>query len=266
MTLTDPALQSDLRDCAHAMADAARGAILPLFRSVDLDTENKLEGGFDPVTAADRAAEAAMRAVLAERRPDDGILGEEEGAVEGTSGFTWVIDPIDGTRAFLAGAPTWGVLIALNAGEAPLFGMIDQPWTDERFVGGFGRSDFLYRGFVRPLGTRAARPLGEAILLTTFPEVGTLADRTAFERVRDAARLTRYGLDCYGYALVALGQVDLVIEAGLAAYDIQGPQAVVEGAGGVVTNWEGGPVHAGGRAIAAANAEIHAAALELLNR
>ena len=260
----DAGLKVELLEVGHALADAARSVILPYFRNLDLTADNKLSGGFDPVTDADRAAERAMREVLAELRPKDGIEGEEEGVTPSSSGLTWVLDPIDGTRAFLAGAPTWGVLIAVNAGAAPVFGIIDQPYIGERFVGGFGRSELHYGGFVRPLRTRPARGLDQAILLTTFPEVGTAAERVAFERVRDQVLLTRYGLDCYGYAMVALGGVDLVIEAGLNSYDIQGPMAVIEAAGGIVTDWQGGPVHRGGQVIAAANAEVHAAALELL--
>ncbi|NKX44393.1 histidinol-phosphatase [Roseibacterium sp. KMU-115] len=251
---------------AHAVADAARAAILPHFRSTGLVTEDKGVGRFDPVTEADRAAEAAMRAVLARLRPDDAILGEEEAAKPGTSGLTWVIDPIDGTRAFMSGTPSWGVLIALTDADGPIYGLIDQPYIGERFEGGFGRAALSGPQGARPLATRPPRPLSEAVLFTTFPEVGTPAERAGFEAVRDRVRLTRYGMDCYAYALVAAGQVDLVIEAGLAPYDICAPIAVIEAAGGVVTDWRGRPVHGGGRALAAANPEIHAAALALLSQ
>ena len=254
-----------LEDCMHRMADAAAAAILPYFRSESLAADNKDADGFDPVTEADRAAERAMRDVLADMRPDDAIRGEEYGQTPGGSVLTWVLDPIDGTRAFLCGAPTWGCLIAVNAGGPPLMGLIDQPHTGERFFGGPAGATLRHGGIRRPLRSRAPRPLSDAVLMTTFPEVGTEDDRLAFNRVRDAAKLTRYGLDCYGYALVAAGTVDLVIEAGLAAYDIQGPMAVVTAAGGIVTDWEGGPVQDGGRVVAAANADIHAQALRLLN-
>ena len=254
-----------LEDCAHRMADAAAAAILPYFRSESLAAVNKDADGFDPVTEADRAGERAMRNVVADMRPDDAILGEEYGQTPGSSGLTWVLDPIDGTRAFLCGAPTWGCLIAVNAGGPPLMGLIDQPHTGERFFGGPDGATLRYGGIRRPLRCRAPNPLSDAVLMTTFPEVGTENDRLAFNRVQDAAKLTRYGLDCYGYALVAAGTVDLVIEVGLAAYDIQGPMAVVTAAGGIVTDWEGGPVQDGGRAVAAANADIHAQALQLLN-
>jgi histidinol phosphatase-like enzyme (inositol monophosphatase family) len=258
-------LETDLWHTAEALADAAARECLPLFRSAALATSNKGEGGtFDPVTAADRAAEAAMRAVLAERRPEDGVLGEELGVLAGRSGLTWVLDPIDGTRAFLAGALSWGTLIGLDGGSGPLLGVIDQPYTGERFMGGFGRAMLRRGGESRPLAVRRRERLDEAILFTTHPEIGTPAERAGFEALRDRVLLTRYGLDCYAYALVALGQVDLVVEAGLQPYDVQGPQAVIEAAGGRVTDWRGGPAHHGGRVLAAGDPRLHSAALEIL--
>lgn len=252
-------------ETAHEMADAARQAILPLFRSAGLSADNKRPADFDPVTEADRVAERAMREVLARRRPDDGIFGEEYGQTAGTSGLTWILDPIDGTRAFLCGAPSWGVLIGLGDGQGIRYGLIDQPYTRERFEGGFGRARLIGPDGERPLAVRRDRALGQAILMTTFPEVGTEAEGAAFRRVSRQVQLTRYGLDCYAYALLALGQIDLVIEAGLQAYDIAGPLAVVEAAGGIVTDWQGGPAHEGGQVIAAATSDLHKQALVLLN-
>ncbi len=250
---------------AHRLADAAGRAILPHFRTPDLFADNKEASGFDPVTVADRAAEDAMRALLAEARPDDGIRGEEYDCVAGRSGRHWVLDPIDGTRGFLSGTPTWGVLVAMNRGDAPVLGVIDQPYIGERFWGAEGQA--LCRGphGERAIRTRAPRPLGEAILFTTFPEVGSERDRAGFEAVARGVRLVRYGMDCYAYALLAAGQIDLVIEAGLAAYDVQAPIAVIEAAGGIVTDWRGGPAHQGGQVLAAANSDIHAAALARLS-
>lgn len=256
--------QQQIIQTAHDMADAARRVILPHFRATNLTADNKLAGGFDPVTVADRDAEAAMRDVLAAHRPKDGILGEEHAPVEGTSGLTWVIDPIDGTRGFISGTPTWGVLVALSDAEGPKYGLIDQPYIGERFEGGFGRAQLTGPGGVSPLATRSTTTLAEATLFTTFPEVGTPQDRAGFEAVASQAKLVRYGMDCYAYALVALGQADLVIEAGLNPYDIQAPIAVIEAAGGIVTDWTGGPAHGGGRAVAAANETLHAEVLELL--
>ncbi|MEO9898758.1 MAG: histidinol-phosphatase [Paracoccaceae bacterium] len=251
---------------AHALADAAREAILPHFRQSTLSAENKLVDGFDPVTIADKDAEKAMRKVLADQRPQDSILGEEFGHHLGSSGLTWVLDPIDGTRGFLAGTPTWGVLIAVGDEDGPILGMIDQPYIGERFWGSQQQAFCTGPLGQTPIRTRAARPLNEAILFTTFPEVGTQADRRGFETVAEHVRLVRYGMDCYAYALLAAGQIDLVIEAGLQSYDIQGPIGVIQAAGGLVTDWSGNPVHNGGQVLAAANAEIHAVALDILRK
>lgn len=252
-------------DTAHQLADAARRAILPLFRT-GLTADNKRPADFDPVTEADRAAELAMREVLARLRPDDGILGEEFGVSAGTSGLTWVLDPIDGTRAFLCGAPIWGVLIGLRDSEGVVrYGMIDQPYTGERFEGGLGLARLTAPAGERKLETRQGTALEQALLMTTYPEVGTAAEAVAFRRVADKVRMTRYGLDCYAYALLALGQIDLVIEAGLQSYDVAGPIGVVEAAGGIITDWQGRRATGGGQIIAAGNAEIHVAALALLN-
>jgi myo-inositol-1(or 4)-monophosphatase len=251
-----------IRATAHRLADAARAATLRHFRQ-PLEVVSK-GAAFDPVTVADREAEAAMRAILAAERPDDAVLGEEAGATPGTSGLTWVLDPIDGTRAFIAGAPTWGVLIGVSDANGPFYGIVDQPFTGERFEGAPDGATWA-RGAARSrLATRATRALADATLLTTFPEVGTPAEGAAFARVSAACRLTRYGLDCYGYALVAAGHADLVIEAGLHPYDVAAPIALVRAAGGTVTDWQGRPAHAGGRIVAAATAELHAAALERL--
>ncbi|MEM9428973.1 MAG: histidinol-phosphatase [Pseudomonadota bacterium] len=255
---------AELVRVADRMADAARRVVRPYFRA-GVAIEDKGSSSFDPVTQADRAVERAMRQVLAEERPQDGILGEEEAPVAGTTGLTWVIDPIDGTRAFISGMPTWGVLIALTDVSGPVLGVIDQPFMEERFHGRAGHASYT-RGAEepRPMVTRQTTDLADAVLFTTFPEIGTAEERVAFEAVRDRVRMVRYGTDCYGYALLALGQIDLVIEAGLMPYDIQAPIAVVEAAGGVVTDWSGGPAHQGGRALAAATPALHAAALEIL--
>ncbi len=258
--------QDSLKKAAHAMADVAQVETLRHFRVSGLVADNKWSVGFDPVTVADRAAELAMRKVLAEMRPDDAILGEEFGYSEGTSGLTWVLDPIDGTRGYISGTPTWGVLISVRDETGPFFGMICQPYIGERFVGGLGEAWVDGPHGRNDLKTRMARPLSEAIMLTTFPAIGTPVEKAAFDRVKKQVQLTRYGMDCYGYALLAAGQVDLVIEAGLQAYDVQAPIAVVQAAGGVVTDWRGGPAHEGGRMLAAANVEIHAAALEILQQ
>ena len=259
------AQQDELISVAAELADAARIATLQHFRSAGLSAENKETDRFDPVTVADRLSEERMRAILARRRPQDGILGEEMGSTAGTSGLTWVLDPIDGTRSYLAGTPTWGVLISVADESGPIYGLIDQPYIGERFEGGFGRAAMTGPHWTRALKARAARPLSECILMTTFPEVGTAEEGAAFRRLVPECRLTRYGTDCYAYALIAAGHIDLVVEAGLQTYDVQAPIAVIEAAGGIVTDWQGRPAHQGGRILAASSAGVHAAALAVLN-
>lgn len=258
-------LREELISTAAELADAARKATLQHFRSADLAADNKGTALFDPVTIADRQAEQRMRDILARRRPDDAILGEEMGASAGTTGLTWVLDPVDGTRAFLCGTPTWGVLVSVADATGPIYGIIDQPYIGERFSGGFGTASLCGPMGTRSLSTRAPRPLAEALLMTTFPEVGTPEEGAAFATLSRQTRLTRYGMDCYAYGLLAAGHIDLVVEAGLQPYDIQAPIAVIEAAGGIVTDWQGRPAHQGGRVIAAANPEIHVAALAYLS-
>ena len=262
--MTD-AEQAELIAVAHELADAARAATLAHFRRADLTADSKETARFDPVTVADRLSEARMREILARRRPQDAILGEEMGATAGQSGLTWVLDPIDGTRAFLAGCPTWGVLISVADASGPIYGLIDQPYIGERFEGGFGRAAMQGPQGGRPLQTRGARALADCLIMSTFPEVGSPEEGAAFHRLAGQCRLTRYGADCYAYALLAAGHIDLVVEAGLQAYDVQAPIAVIEAAGGIVTDWQGRPCLNGGQVLAAANREIHAEALALLN-
>jgi histidinol phosphatase-like enzyme (inositol monophosphatase family) len=265
MTSLSDAEAADIIATAAELADAARAATLLHFRAGGLTADNKRDGGFDPVTVADRLCEDRMRDILARRRPHDGVLGEERGTIAGQSGLTWVLDPIDGTRGYLSGTPTWGVLIGLADAAGPIYGLIDQPFIGERFEGGLGRAEVTGPLGRFPLRCRAPRPLGEAILFSTFPEVGTAEEGAAFRRLVPHMRLTRYGMDCYAYALIAAGQIDLVVEAGLESYDLVAPIAVIEAAGGIVTDWQGGPAHGGGRVLAAANRAIHAAALAVLN-
>jgi len=265
MSELDPVLKADLIATAHALADAARPVTLKYFRTSGLVADTKETGWFDPVTVADRAAELVMREILSQRRPDDGILGEEFGPKPGTSGLTWVLDPIDGTRGFISGTPTWGVLIAVNQGAGPIFGIIDQPYIGERFSGGFGLAEVTGPTGTHRLGVRATKSLAEAVIYTTFPEVGSQTEGAAFQAVATQCKLTRYGMDCYAYALLAAGQVDLVIEASLQPYDVQGPIAVVQAAGGIATDWRGGPAQDGGRIIAAGSADLHREALAILS-
>lgn len=264
-------LQSDIEKfvaIAHRLADAASNQTLAHFRAHGLTTDNKQMGpGFDPVTEADRGAEAAMRAILAEERPNDGVFGEEEARTHGTSGLTWVLDPIDGTRAFISGVPLWGTLIALDDGAQGRIGVIEQPYLQERLTGVIGAQNTAYldrpEGRV-PLSVRACHALSQATMITTDPFLFADEEWAAFQALREHVRLIRYGTDCYGYALLAMGQVDLVVETGLQAYDIASHVPLITAAGGIVTAWDGGDCRWGGQVVAAASAEIHAQALEIL--
>jgi myo-inositol-1(or 4)-monophosphatase len=246
------------------LATVSGEAILPFFRT-SLGVEDKNRGGsFDPVTAADRAAEQAIRALIRRNFPEHGIVGEEYGNERTDAEYVWVLDPIDGTKSFISGMPAWGTLIALTRFGEPVFGMMHQPFIGERFTGDGGAA--RYRG---PAGNRAlmVRPcaaLADAVLFTTSPLLMAEDERTAFKRVEDAARLSRYGGDCYAYCMVAAGHVDLVIETGLKPHDIVALVPIITGAGGIVTTWDGGQPSAGGRIIAAGDRRVHEAAVKLL--
>jgi histidinol phosphatase-like enzyme (inositol monophosphatase family) len=263
--MADPALARSLLPLALRLADAARAAALPHFRS-SAAPDNKSATGYDPVTEADRAAERAMRELIANERPSDGIEGEEYGAAAGSSGLIWHLDPIDGTRAFIAGLPSWCVLIGLAKESKAILGIIDQPWLDERYVGLGDQSWLDCRGARTMLKTRDCPALTHAILSTTDPFLLTPPERGAFEHLRATARLTRYGLDAYGYARLAAGTIDMVAETGLKSHDVAALIPVIEGAGGVVTDWRGAPAQLGGQIVAAANRKILDEALVSLKR
>jgi myo-inositol-1(or 4)-monophosphatase len=252
------------------LATVSGEAIRPFFRTAvgveKLDVEDKSGGrAFDPVTAADRSAEQAMRAMIREKFPAHGIIGEEFGSERADAEFVWVLDPIDGTTSFISGMPAWGTLIALTRAGKAVFGMVHQPFIGERFSGdGLAAA---YRGPAgnRALNVRACPALEGAILYTTSPRLMNDADRTAFARVEEAVRLSRYGGDCYSYCMLAAGYVDLVIETGLKPYDVAALIPIISGAGGIVTTWEGGSPEAGGRIVAAGDRRTHAAAMAMLN-
>jgi myo-inositol-1(or 4)-monophosphatase len=246
------------------LATISGEAIRPFFRT-SLSIEDKSRGGaFDPVTAADRAAELAMRTLIRQKFPSHGIAGEEFGPERADAEFVWVLDPIDGTKSFISGMPAWGTLIALTRAGQPIFGMMHQPFIGERFTG--DRLSSHYRG---PAGNRAlrARPcatLGEAMLYTTSPRLMKESDRAVFARVEEQVRLSRYGGDCYAYCMLAAGHVDLVIETELKPHDVAALIPIILGAGGIITTWAGDPAETSGRIVAAGDRRIHAAALEML--
>jgi myo-inositol-1(or 4)-monophosphatase len=247
------------------LATVSGDAIRPFFRTA-LGVEDKSRGGaFDPVTAADRTAEHAMRTLIRQKFPAHGIMGEEFGTERSDAEFVWLLDPIDGTKSFISGMPAWGTLICLARAGKPVFGMVHQPFIGERFSG-----DGLAAAYRGPAGDRALRvrscaALADAVLYTTSPRLMNGADRAAFARVEEAVRLSRYGGDCYSYCMLAAGYVDLVIETELKPYDIAALIPIIRGAGGVVTTWNGESPETGGRIVAAGDRRVHTAALELLN-
>jgi histidinol phosphatase-like enzyme (inositol monophosphatase family) len=248
---------------ADTLGDAARGAILPHFRSGGA-CENKGGVAFDPVTEADKAAERVMREMIARAFPQHGVFGEEFERTPSRGGYEWVLDPIDGTRAFIAGLPTWGVLIALAYEGKPLLGIMDQPYLDERYRGWGDGADAVVRGERRALKTRNCASLADAVLSTTSPDLFRGAEAEAFSRVRAQAKLTRYGYDCYAYAMIAAGHMDCVVESGLKPFDIQALIPILAGAGGGVGSWSGGDAAQGGQVLAFSDARVRDEALALL--
>jgi myo-inositol-1(or 4)-monophosphatase len=252
-------------DFACRTVKAAGAATLPFFRApIQVDNKHS-DDGFDPVTEADRSAEQIIRTALAREFPSHGVYGEEFGYEVG-NGLTWVIDPIDGTRAFMSGMLHWGVLLGLFDGDVPIVGAMYQPYTDELFCGD-GDQALLVRGSDRRvLRTSACTELAQSTLATTGFEWFDPATRAKFDNLRGEVQLCRLGGDCYIYGVVALGYVDLGTDASLHAYDIQALVPIIEGAGGVITTYDGANPSMGGSVLASANASLHAVALDVLNQ
>ena len=247
------------------LAAVSGETIRPFFRSA-LGVENKSRtGGFDPVTAADRAAEAAMRALINKSFPDHGVVGEEFGAERPNAEYVWVLDPIDGTKSFICGMPVWGTLIALTRRGEPIYGVMHQPFTREHFSGDGAAANYRGPAGNRVLQVRECAALKDAILVTTSPLLMNEADRSRFGRVEKAVRLSRYGGDCYAYCVLAAGHVDLLIETDLKPHDVLALIPIIEGAGGIITTWDNGRAHNGGRIVAAGDKRVHAQAMKLLN-
>ena len=246
------------------LATASGEAILPFFRTA-LGVEDKgAAAGFDPVTAADRAAEVAMRTLIKRTFPEHGIVGAEYGNEQTDAEYVWVLDPIDGTKSFISGMPIWGSLIGLTRNGAAVFGMMHQPFVRERFTGDSRAAQYRGPAGPRELHVRPCANLFDAMMFTTSPQLMNAADRAAFGRVEATVKLSRYGGDCYPYCMLAAGHVDLVIESGLKPHDIVALIPIIEGAGGFVTNWEGGSAVKGGRVVAAGDKRVHEAAMKLL--
>jgi myo-inositol-1(or 4)-monophosphatase len=249
----------DLR-VARALADAAAAHSLRLFRT-PLEVIAKADES--PVTQADRAAEAAMREILGADRPADGIFGEEHGRERLDAERIWVLDPIDGTRSFITGSPLWGTLIALVRGGRVELGMVDMPVLGERWIGQAGLGAERNG---QPVHASACSEVARARIVTTSPDIFDAGGWQAFERLSRRCAMRRFGGDCYGYAQLAGGTIDLVVETGLQPYDYLGPTGLIEAAGGVITDWEGQPlgIHSDGRVLAAATRDLHQQALALL--
>lgn len=255
--------EADVRGVLLDAADTAAAITLPRFRT-GLAVDNKLAEGFDPVTEADREAERVIRELIASRFPDHAIIGEEWDDKVTDSPFTWIIDPIDGTRAFVTGVPVWGTLIGLMHEGRALAGLMAQPFTGEIYLSLPGSASYHRGTHSQALATSAVTDVGKAKLTTTSPDMFTAEFTAPWELISKAALTVRYGLDCYGYCLLAAGHIDLVVEAKLKNVDIAPLIPIIVNAGGVVTTWQGGPAEEGGTCIAAATPELHAAALDLL--
>lgn len=249
----------------HELADLAGQHVLGHFRS-SLDVDNKAGGGdFDPVTLADQGGEKVIRERLQQVFPTHGIIGEEFGAEVGDSDYQWIIDPVDGTRAFIMGFTAWGILIGLMKDGAPVLGLMDQPFTKERYWRTADGSHYRGPDGEFALKVRDCKSLDKAFLATTSPDfLAEGFETTCFMALKAQSRLTRYGGDCYSYCLLAAGHIDLVVEAGLKPHDIMPLIPIIEGAGGIVTTWDGGDATKGGRIIAAGSRSVHAQSLEIL--
>ena len=247
-----------------AAADAAAQITLPLFRT-DLGVDNKLAAGFDPVTEADRGAETAIRAIIGESFPDHAIIGEEWGN-SGQGDYTWIIDPVDGTRAFITGVPVWGTLIGFAHKGVAIAGIMSQPFIGETFLATPDGASYQRNGVTQPLRTSGQTDLAPAKVFTTTPSLFRTPDLLAkWHAIEAATRLQRFGLDCYGYALLAAGQADIVIEPFLNTYDIAALVPIIRQAGGAIACWDGSEPTAGGNVVAAATPALLEKALELVN-
>jgi histidinol phosphatase-like enzyme (inositol monophosphatase family) len=256
---------TELTAFATALARASAEAILPYFRrNIDVDVKESVV--WDPVTEGDRAGERVIRQMIEERYPDHGIHGEEYGVKEGRSPFTWVLDPVDGTRSFICGMPTWATLIGLNFEDRPVVGLMNQPVVGDMFYGNPDGAWNDYRGTVTPIRTRTGVALGQARAGTTSPELyRSERDAAAFQRFKTKVQLLRYGGDAYFFAVVAAGHLDIALDANMQAYDIAPLLPIVSGAGGVYAEWTGGNAARGGNVITAGSQALLDEALSVLS-
>ncbi len=265
--MAGPLVDDETIAFARRLADAAGTVIRPLFRKrIDVVDKGADKGqAFDPVTAADRGAEEAIRAIVERERPDDGVLGEEYGEKPSKNGARWVLDPVDGTRAFVTGRHEWGCLIALEREGEPVLGILDQPVLGERFLAANGRAEMRVQGHVERLRTRRCGSLREAVFSSTHPTAYfNAAEAARVARLASEVRMTRWGGDCYLFATLAMGFGDLVVESSLNRWDVAALIPLVEAAGGTITDWSGGSCRHGGPVLASGDARLHEAALAAL--
>lgn len=255
---------TELEAFAIDLSRIAGQVALPFFRGQYAEENKAGPGDFDPVTEADRAAEAAIRKEIALKYPHHGVIGEEYGEDRPDAEHVWVLDPIDGTRAFIAGLPSWTTLVALRHQNEAVIGTIGQPYLDEIFIGGPSGGFVQARSETRPLKTRACALLDQALIATTDADIFVGQDREAWYRLRAASRLARFGCDAYAYAMVAAGHIDLVAETELKLWDWSALKPVIEAAGGAFTDWSG-ETPKDGRVLAVGDARLTDQALKILN-
>jgi len=245
------------------------GKITSSYFKQNLIIENKAESSFNPVTIADKLVEKKIREMIETLYPNDSIVGEEYGEKSGSTDFTWIIDPIDGTKAFISGIPTWGILLSLVRNGKPIMGVIYQPFTRELFWGGFGKA-FKKINFKsdnpKSLSVRKCENLANAVVATSSPTIPSQLFQTGLDEIMRLAKLDRYGLDCYAYAMLAEGYIDVVIEFGLQEYDIRAPEAIVLSSGGIISNLDGSYPLTGGDVIASGDPQVHEQIVSILSK
>ena len=244
------------------------GKIANNYFKQSLTIENKAENSFNPVTVADRSTEKKIREMIEKLYPNDAIVGEEYGKNEGSTNFTWIIDPIDGTKAFISGIPTWGILLSLLWYKEPILGIIYQPFTGELFWGGFGQSFKTINpksNNPQSISVRKCENITNAVVATSSPNIPSQLFQTRLNEIMKRSKLDRYGLDCYAYAMLADGCIDAVIEFGLKEYDVRAPEAVVLSAGGIISNLDGSYPLKGGDVIASGDSRVHEQIIKIFN-
>ena len=258
---------TELEAFAVELAKIAADASLPFFRTTVAEDNKAGAGAFDPVTEGDRAAERALRAAIKARYPDHGIIGEEYGTERADAETVWILDPIDGTRAFISGLPLWTTLIGVRHRGVPVIGVVGQPYIGEIFVGGPSGAWLMTRdGQKQPIQTRTCGSLDEAVAATTDADIFQGADREGWERLKTSVRLARYGCDAYAYAMLAAGRIDVVAESELKVWDWSALMPLVQAAGGRFTGWDGAmPTEADGRVLAVGDARLTDPAMARLN-